>query len=396
MHRCPAVMPEVPSCPHYYTPEHEQFRASLRSFVAREITPYVNEWDEAGGFPRELYRKAAAIGLLGLGYPQAYGGTPADQFYRLIAAEELARAGCGGVQASLTSHNIALPPIVAVGSDAIKRRVLPPVLAGEKIAALAITEPSGGSDVANLKTSAVREGDRYVVNGEKIFITSGMRADFLTVAVRTDPGAPGAEGISLLLIEGDTPGLTRSELKKMGWWASDTALLHFDNCCVPVANLIGQENRGFRAIMHNFNGERLGLAAMACGYAQVCLDEALAWARERRTFGAPLSERQVIRHKLVDMAMRIDAARALLHELAYCVEHQLGDPKPLVARICLLKNLATQTMQFCADQAVQILGGMGFMRGTRAERIYREVKVLMIGGGAEEIMKDLAAKQLGI
>ena len=272
--------------------------------------------------------------------------------------------------------------------------VLPAILAGEKIAALAVTEPSGGSDVASLKTTAIREGDHYVVNGEKTFITSGIRADYLTVAVRTNPADKGAGGISFLLVEGDTPGLTRTPLKKMGWWVSDTAHLYFENCRVPVANLIGEENQGFRLIMRNFNSERLGLAASAYGFAKVCFEDALAWARERKTFGQPLIERQVVRHKLVDMAMKIDAVRAWLEDLTWRAEHQTTDANLLVAQICMLKNLSTQTMQFCADQAVQMLGGMGYMRGERVERIYRDVKVYMIGGGAEEIMKDLAARQM--
>jgi len=380
--------------PQHYSPEHEQFRKTVREFVAREITPFINAWDEAETFPHALYRQAAEIGLLGIGYPDEYGGTTADGFYSIIVSEELARAGSGGLMASLLSHSISVPPILHVGSPELKARVLPAVLAGEKIAALAITEPSGGSDVASLKTTALRDGEHYVVNGEKTFITSGMRADYFTVAVRTNPADKSASGVSLLLIERDTPGFTRTPLKKMGWWCSDTAHLHFDHCRVPVANLIGEENQGFRAIMLNFNSERLGLAAQAYGLAKVCFEDALAWARERKTFGAPLVERQVIRHKLVDMAMKLEATRATLEDLTYRVEHNLGAPNLLVAQTSMLKNFATQTMQFCADQAVQILGGMGYIRESRVERIYREVKVLMIGGGAEEIMKDLAAKQM--
>lgn len=387
---------EAPPLPFHFTPEHEQFRASLRDFIAREITPHVHEWDEAETFPRALYARMAELGVQGLGYPEAYGGTPADLFYQLIVAEEFARCGGGGVQASLNSHSIALPPVLKAGSDALRQRVIPPVLAGQKIAALAITEPSGGSDVASLRTTAVRDGDHYIVNGEKTFITSGVRADFITTAVRTDPTARGAGGISLLVIDGDTPGLTRTPLKKMGWWSSDTAHLRFDQCRVPVAHLVGEENQGFKLVMNNFNSERLLMAVLACGYAEVCMQEALDWTRQRSVGGSVLSQRQVVRHKLMDMAMRIDATRALLYDLTYRIEHQLAQPAQLVARVCLAKVQATQTMQFCADQAVQLLGGMGFMRGTKSERIYREVKVMMIGGGAEEVMKDLAARQLGI
>ena len=387
---------EFPSASHYFSPEHDAFREAMRDFVAKEITPFVSEWDEAESFPRELYRKAAELGILGVGYDEVYGGTPADVFYHLIASEEIARCGSGGVAASLFSHTIGLPPVAAHGSAALKDRIIPRVLSGEKIAALAVTEPGGGSDVAALKTTAVRDGDHYVLNGEKVFITSGMRSDYITVAVRTDPASKGPFGISALLVEGDSAGLSRTALKKMGWWASDTAHLRFDNVRVPVSNLIGEENHGFKVFMHNFNSERLGMSAMACSYAQACLEEAVDWARERKTFGVSLSERQVIRHKLVDMYARIDAARCLTYDLAWRLRAQEGDSSELVARTCMAKVLSTQAMQFCADQAVQILGGMGFMRGTRSERIYREVKVMMIGGGSEEIMKDLAARQLGI
>ena len=374
------------------TPEHEVFRDSVRRFVAREILPHAAAWDEAGEFPRELYRKAAAAGLFALGFPEAYGGVPADYFHPIASAEEFAQAGVGGLSASLFSHTIGAPPIAAVGSEALKRRVLPAILSGDKISALAITEPTGGSDVASLKTTARRDGGDYVVEGEKAFITSGMRADYYTVAVRT--GGPGAAGVSLLLIERDRPGFGRTKLEKMGWWCSDTALLHFENVRVPAANLIGSENEGFRAIMRNFNSERLSMAAGAVGFAQACLEDALAWARQRKTFGGPLIGHQVIRHKLVDMHTHIHAARALLYDTAWKLSSQPREPQ-WIAQLAMLKNLATDTMQFCADAAVQTLGGAGFIRGSRAERIYREAKVMQIGGGSTEIMKDLAARQLG-
>jgi acyl-CoA dehydrogenase len=383
--------------PAYYRPDHLDLRETLRRFVAKEITPHASDWDEAGTFPRELYRKAAEVGLLGLGFPEEYGGIAGiDYFHRLVASLELAQAGSGGVVASLMSHTIGSPPVVTFGSDELKRRVLPPVLAGERIAALAITEPSGGSDVAALRTTAVRDGDHYLVNGEKTFITSGLRADYLTVAVRTDPEARGARGLSLLVVEGDTPGLTRTPLAKMGWWSSDTAHLRFEDCRVPVANLLGPEGAGFLAVMQNFNAERFSLAASAVGFAWVCYQEALGWARERRTFGKRLADHQVVRHRLVDMLASIEGARAMLEETAWRLDHSAPGDAALIASICMLKNAATRSMQFCADAAVQTLGGMGYMRGTRSERIYREVKVNMIGGGAEEIMKELAARQLGL
>jgi acyl-CoA dehydrogenase len=371
----------------------DAFRASVRRFVDREIGPHVDAWDEAGTFPRELYAKAADAGLLGLGYPERLGGTPAGIAWRLIASEEVARAGSGGLLASLFSHSIGLPPIVAHGDAALQERIVPDVLAGRKIAALAITEPGAGSDVARIACRARRDGDAWIVDGEKAFITSGVRADWLTVAVRT--GGPGAAGISLLAVAGDAPGLERTPLAKMGWWCSDTARLSFAGCRVPGEHLIGAENAGFRAIMDNFNGERLLMASAACAFASVCCDEALAWARQRKTFGQPLVEHQVVRHKLVDMRMRVFATRAWIESLVDRFDAGALDGQT-VGELCLLKNQATQAMQFCADQAVQILGGTGFVRGTKSERIYREVKVMMIGGGSEEIMKELAARQLGL
>jgi acyl-CoA dehydrogenase len=374
----------------FYNADHIAFRDVIRRFVQNEIEPFATEWDEAGGFPRELYEKAAAIGLLGLGFPEEYGGTPCDQFMWIVATQELARAAAGGVSASLNSHSIGAPPIARAGSPELKARVLPQILAGKKISALAITEPSGGSDVADLRTRAVRDGDHYVVNGEKTFITSGMRADYITTAVRTGGDGPG--GVSLLLIPGDTPGLTRTPLKKMGWWASDTATLHFDNCRVPAANLLGTEGAGFMIIMMNFNSERLTMAAGCIAASKVCLDEATAYAKQRVTFGKPLVKHQVIRHKLVDMAQKIAASQAMLELLAWRVDQ--GESP--IAEICMLKNQATQTMAFCASEAVQIFGGAGYMRGVKVERIYRDVKVNAIGGGTEEIMKDLASRQMGL
>ena len=372
-------------------------------FASQEIAPHVAQWDEAGEFPRELYRRAAELGLLGLGYPEDLGGTPATQRMRNALTLPLARYGAsGGVFASLFSHNIGLPPVLKHGSKSLQQEVIPPVLRGEKIAALAITEPGGGSDVAGLRTTARRDGSDFIINGEKVFITSGMRADFITVAVRTgEAGSKGAGGISMIVVPGDSPGLSRSPLEKMGWWCSDTAHLRFDNVRVPARFLVGEEGAGFKMIMGNFNGERLAMSVGALGFSQACFDEALDWTRQRKTFGQPLIERQVIRHKLVDMQMRMASTQAWVDALS--ARADAGDETAggstsadWVAQVCMLKNHATQTMQFCADQSVQILGGMGFMRGTKSERIYREVKVMMIGGGAEEIMKELAARQLGL
>jgi acyl-CoA dehydrogenase len=394
---------------------------AVKRFTLERIAPHVSGWDEAGEFPRALYQEAAALGLLGLGYPQALGGTPAPFALRNAVSTTMARhSGSGGLMASLFSLNIGLPPVLRHGQPQVQREVVPAVLRGEKIAALAITEPGAGSDVAGLRTTARRDGADWVIDGEKVFITSGMRADWITMAVRTGEagatqpprfaapqggfgalgrpgGAPGAGGMSMILVPGDAGGLSRTALDKMGWWCSDTAHLRMDGVRVPARFLLGQEGGGFKIIMSNFNGERLGMSAMALGFAQACFDEALEWARQRKTFGSALVEKQVIRHKLVDMQMRISSTQAWLDAVTERADGgELESAPDCVAQVCMLKNHATQTMQFCADQAVQILGGMGFMRGTKSERIYREVKVMMIGGGAEEIMKDLAARQLNL
>ncbi|GAC1629864.1 MAG: acyl-CoA dehydrogenase family protein [Nevskia sp.] len=383
-----AVTPSMPSP--FYTEDHETFRTQVRRFVERECAPNIEAWETAGELPRELHRKAAEAGLIGVGFPEAYGGIEVpDPFYTVIMVEELARTSSGGLIASLLSHGIGSPPVMHLGTHEQKEKFLRPVLAGEKIAALAITEPGGGSDVANLRTRAVRDGDHYLVNGSKTFITSGMRADYLTVAVRT--GEAGLGGVSLLVVEAGTPGFTRTPLQKMGWWCSDTATLYFEDARVPVANRIGPENAGFMAIMMNFNNERIMLAAQAWASAQVCYEECLAYARERQTFGKPLLTRQVIRHKLIDMRMQVDAVKAQLDLLCW----RIAKKQLPVAEVCMLKNLATSTLEKVAGEAVQIFGGAGYLRGAKVERIFRETKVLSIGGGASEVMKDLAAKQLG-
>jgi len=373
----------------YYNDEHEAWRHMYRRFVDKEIAPNLDDWEEQGIFPRELYPKAAELGVLQMGYPEEYGGVPdTDHFFSIISAQEQARSGGGGVNSSLITHTIGMPPIVNLGTEAMKEKIIPGIVSGEKISALAITEPSGGSDVASLQTTAKREGDHYIVNGSKMFITSGTRADFFTVAVRT--GGPGRAGISLLLIEKDTPGFTATSLKKMGWHSSDTAALYFNDCKVPVENLIGEENKGFGIIVGNFNAERLGLAAMANALAMVCMDEAVAWARERITFGQRLIDHQVIRHKFVEMAKRITATQAFIEKTAWQMENESMP----ITELSMVKLMAAETMEYCAREAVQVFGGSGFMHGNKVERIYREVRVYAIGGGSEEIMRELAAKQM--
>jgi acyl-CoA dehydrogenase len=294
------------------------------------------------------------------------------------------------VSAGVISSYISMPVVLHYGTEAQRQSVLPDVLSGRKIAALAVTEPSGGSDVANIVTTAKRDGDHWVINGAKTFITSGMRADWFTVAVRT--GAPGRGGLSVLLVPGDAPGLSRTPLKKMGWWSSDTATLYFDDCRVPTENLIGEENGGWSAIMGNFNYERLDLIAQSLTFSQLCIDESIAYAKERMTFGKPLISNQAIRHKIVDMSRKVNSCQAYMELLAW----KLNQKQNPAGEIAQCKVEATTTFEYCAREAVQIFGGAGYLRGATVERLYREVRVQAIGGGSEEVMRDLAAKQLGL
>mmetsp|Transcript_22751 Transcript_22751/g.26731 ORF Transcript_22751/g.26731 Transcript_22751/m.26731 type:complete len:404 (+) Transcript_22751:15-1226(+) len=372
------------------------FRNSISQFVNKELTPTnVHAWDEAGRVPESIFQKAGDIGILGVGYPSEYGGLGndvSDLSYFLVLNEEMAKAGSGGLLAALLGHNIALPPILELGSEELKQKVLPAVLSGQKRAALAITEPGGGSDVAAVRTSARLEGDHYILNGSKTFITGGMDAHYITTAVRT--GGEGAGGLSLMVVDADTPGVHRTELPKTGWLCSDTATITFEDAPVHVSNLIGRENKGFLTVMRNFNTERIMLAAQSIYFSELLLDEALKWAKERRTFGCRLVDHQVMRHKLVDMATQCATSRAYLHYVADAYKED-GNADNIVQDICMLKNAATDCMHFCADGAVQTMGGAGFIRGHAVERLYREVKVMQIGGGSTEIMKELAAKHLG-
>jgi acyl-CoA dehydrogenase len=375
------------------TEDHEAWRTHLRRFIDAEIMPYAEDWDEAGEIPIELWPKAAEIGLLGMNYPEEFGGTKEgiDCWHTWITNEEFARIGVGGIPASLMVHGIGLPPILNWGTQAMKQMVAPPVLAGTKHISLGITEPGGGSDVAQLATRAVRDGDHFIVNGSKTYITGGMRANWVSTAVRT--GGEGAGGVSMLLIPTDAEGFSRTVLdRKQGWWASDTATLYFDDMRVPVENLIGEENQGFKVIMTNFNGERMFMAASMEALGRVCLEEAVAWAQQRKTFGKRLADHQVIRHKISQMKQRLNATQAYIRVCYESIE--AGNPNP--GDIAMLKVQASETMEFCAREAMQILGGIGYMRGNRVERIYREVRVNAIGGGSEEIMRDLAARQYGL
>lgn len=372
-----------------YDADADAIREQIRRFVAEEIEPHGERWEEEGGFPRDLYLKAGVAGLLGLGFPEEYGGAGGGLLFYCLAREELAAAGFAGVRVGLMAHGIGLPPVLKLASEAVRQEIAPPVLAGEKIICLAISEPDAGSDVSNIRTTARRDGDHYVVNGAKAFISNGVRADYITAAVRT--GGAGMAGVSLLVIPGDTPGLTRTNMKKVGWWTSDTADMWFDDARVPAAYLLGEENAGFRGIMNNFNLERLGIAASLIGISRCAYEETVKYAHVRQTFGQPLAGHQVVRHKLVEMAMGIEAMQAMTDNLIW----RVSEGETCIAEIAMLKAFCGETHQKIASEAAQIFGGAGMIRGHKVERIFRESKILNIGGGSTEVMKDLASRQLG-
>jgi acyl-CoA dehydrogenase len=372
--------------------EHAALRSQVERFAAAEIAPHADAWEEAEGFPLSLYGRTAAAGVLGIGYPEAYGGSGGDLSHVVVASEAMVLAGRSvGTTVGLGSHGIALPPILRAGTEEQRQRWIPRVLRGEWVSALAITEPGGGSDVANLQTRAVRDGDELVINGSKTFITSGTRADLVTVAVRT--GGPGHGGVSLVVVEKGTPGFTVGrKLKKMGWWASDTAELHFEDCRVPVGNVLGEVDQGFVTIMQNFATERVFLAAQCVAIAELAYRESVAYARERMAFGKALSGFQVTRHKLAEMATRIAAARALTGEV---VTRVLAGDMAATAMAAMAKNVATDMCSEVCDAAVQVHGGYGYMRGYLVERLYRDARLYPIGGGTREIMNEIISKLEG-
>lgn len=397
----------------YYNESHLKFRAAVREFVEREVIPYCHEWDEAKSLPKELYIKASKAGLLpgvvGSPWPTQYvpdvplpGGIKPeefDAFHELILTDEIARCGSGGVMWGISGGlAIGLPPILNYASKELQERIAGPCLRGEKIICLAITEPSAGSDVANLKTEAklTPDGKYYVVNGEKKWITNGVFADYFTVAVRT--GGRGMAGVSLLLIERDFPGVKTTQMKCSGVWPSGTTYITFEDVQVPVANLIGKENYGFKYIMNNFNHERWGLAASALRFSRVCLEESIRYASKRKTFGQRLIDHPVIRFKMGQMARQIEATQAWIEYITYQMTkmtkreqaERLGGPT------ALLKAQCTQVFEYCAREASQIFGGLAYTRGgqgEKIERLYREVRAYAIPGGSEEIMIDLGIRQ---
>lgn len=388
-----ATVAAVPPAPTdvWETDERRALRALARAFTVREIVPHLSDWERAQEVPRDLHRRAAAAGLLGIGFPEEAGGTGGDAIDVAVLTEELIHAGgTSGLCAALLTHGIALPHLIASGDPHLIETYARPTLAGEMIGALAVTEPDGGSDVASLRTRAVRDGDDYVVNGTKTFITSGARADFITTAVRT--GGPGHAGISLLVIPTHTPGFSVvRRLEKMGWHCSDTAELAFVDCRVPATNLIGAEGSAFVQIARNFAGERLGLATQAHATAQRCLDLTVDYARHRIVFGKPLIAKQTVRHTLVEMARQTELARVYTHHVL--ARSARGEQVP--AEAAQAKNAAVTACDFVVDKAVQLHGGFGYLRDAEVERHYRDSRILGIGGGATEVMNDLIAKAYG-
>lgn len=374
------------------TPERQQLRKSVRTFAERDILPHIDEWERVGELPRDLSRRTAEAGLLGVGFGEEVGGEGGDAADVAVICEELHESGVpGGVFASLFTVGIAVPHMIASGDERLIETFVKPTLRGELIGSLAITEPGGGSDVGHLRTTAVRDGDSYVVNGSKTYITSAVRGDYVVAAVRT--GGPGAAGISMLVIEKGTPGFEVSrKLEKMGWRSSDTAELSFTDVRVPAANLVGAENSGFFQIAQAFVSERIGLAVQAYSSAQRCLDITVQWCRDRQTFGKPLIARQTVQNTLADMARRIDVARVYSRNV---IERQLAGDTNLIAPVCFAKNTAVEAGEWVANQAVQLFGGMGYMAESEVERQYRDMRILGIGGGTTEIMTSLAAKTLG-
>jgi acyl-CoA dehydrogenase len=373
------------------TPERQALRSLAREFTEREIAPNVDQWERDGLLPRELHEKAAAAGLLGVAFPEAAGGQGGNGIDSALVSEELLYAGAsGGVLASLFTHGIALPHIVGSGNADLVDRYVKPTLAGQLIGSLAVTEPDAGSDVSAVRTRAVRDGDSYIVNGAKTYITSSTRADFITTVVRT--GDDPHHGLSLLVVDTNTPGFSVSRrLDKMGWLCSDTGELSYVDVRVPAANLVGAEGSAFIQVAQNFASERLGLAVHGYGEAQRAFDLTVEWVKNRTAFGKPLIAKQVVRHKLVEMKRAVEVSRVYAHHVIE--RHAAGEQ--LFAEAAIAKNQCVAACEFVVNEAVQLHGGAGYMRGSEVERLYRDARILGIGGGATEVMNDLIAKALG-
>jgi acyl-CoA dehydrogenase len=374
-----------------FTEEHEELRASARGFIERELTPHAQEWEEAEWFPDEVFTLLAGQGLLGLKYPEEYGGQGGDYLHEAVLIEELTRIGSGGTAAGIGAHvNIATPPIWRFGSEYHKQRYLEPAIRGERIGALAITEPGAGSDVAALRTRATAVDGGWVVNGEKTYITNGVRAHFLVTAVKTKEEG-GHHGISFLIVDRQE-GVSSSALHKLGWRASDTATIAFENVFVPTENLLGAEHEGFKLIMANFQWERLAMALGAVGAMGAAWERTAAYARERHAFGRPLSGHQVLRHKLADMATSVYTCRCVTYD---ALRRFVAGEEPL--KEVTMAKLLTQRASFeLMDECLQIHGGAGYMREYWVERAARDARLGPIGGGTDEIMREILGRLLAL
>jgi len=385
----------------FYNDSHKRWREHMRKFTDEEVLPYIDKWEKEGNTPREFYYTCVKWNIYASLYPKEWGGTPfegkaMDNFHKIIFYEQICRAASGGLLTAVWVHTIAVPPVMAFGTS-MQKKLYSKVLTGEQLSALAVSEPRAGSDVRNIYTKAVLDESKenYIVNGEKYWISGGMKADWFTVAVRT--GGPGIKGISLLIIPRG-PGVTTSRLPLQGHANSATAYVVFRNCKVPRNYLVGKENEGFKPIMFNFNIERYGIAISAVCFARVCVEEAVRYAKTRKTFGKPLIEHQVIRHKIANMSKRVMACYGYMCLLAFAMnKDKLGFVDKTIPRnVALFKVEATQSLEFCAREASQIFGGRSYVRGGRGgkvERIYRDVRAYAIYGGSEEIMLDLAMRQ---
>ena len=376
----------------YFTDAHEELRLHIRKFLEKEVKPHLEEWEEKT-FPDSIFQRFGDLGFLGLRYPPEYGGQGGDYFSAVVLSEEMATAGCGGLGMAVSVQTeMATPPVFKFGTEEQKRRWVVPAIRGEQIAAIAMTEPDAGSDLAGITTTAIRDGDHYVVNGRKIFITSGARAHWVLVVTKTDRER-GHKGYNLLVVEKGTPGfeVTR-KLEKLGMHSSDTAELLFEDCRVPAANLIGAEGEGFKNLMWELQGERMIAAAGAIAGAARVFEYTMEYARNRQAFGQPIAQFQVIKHKLVDMGTKIAAVQSFVYQTA----KQWDEGEYPVREISQAKLLATQVACEVADEAIQILGGHGYMREFPVERAWRDARLARIGAGTDEIMKEIIAKTYGL
>ncbi|MBO9450775.1 acyl-CoA dehydrogenase family protein [Tropicibacter sp. R16_0] len=376
----------------FMTPEREALRRDFARFVDAEIKPNIEKWEADRAVPAELHTAIGDFGVYGFGIEEAYGGLGFDDaFMRHDFNELLFGCGASGVAAAVGGRMISIAPIALFAPEEVKKKLLPEILSGRMMSSLGITEPGGGSDVANLSTKAERKGDKWILNGEKTYITGGMDAEWFVIGART--GGPGLAGISLFLVPHDAPGFSRTPLGgKMGWHCSQQATLHMDDCELPESALLGPENKGFIAIMNNFNFERLSLASGSLGMMKICYESALDWARERKTFGQRLIEHQVIAHKFAEMSAKIDMNEAYIERICWAINQGLMP----IAELAKAKVQATKSLEFVASEAMQVFGGASYMTGNPVERVWREIKVMAIGGGSEEIMRDLAVRQMGL